>query len=279
MKKWHLIIDVEKCVDCNNCFMACKDEHVDNDWPGYTRPQPRHGQRWINIMRTERGQYPLIDVAYRPTPCMHCEDAPCIRASKGSITKRSDGIVLIDPVKAQGQQELINACPYQAIWWNQEQDVPQKCTMCAHLLDQGWKQPRCVQACPTGALRSVCVDDNEMSRIYADEKLEALNPEANTRPSVYYKNLYRFNKCFIGGSIAAKQNGISDCIEGAKVTLLHGQDKLAETITDNFGDFKFDQLAENSGRYVVQVQMKGFTLAEVTLELASSKNIGTIYLS
>ncbi|SDE55207.1 hypothetical protein [Sporomusa acidovorans] len=86
MKKWHLIIDVEKCVDCNNCFMACKDEHVDNDWPGYTRPQPRHGQRWINIKRTERGQYPLVDVAYRPTPCMHCEDAPCIRASKGSIT-------------------------------------------------------------------------------------------------------------------------------------------------------------------------------------------------
>jgi len=279
MKKWHLIIDVEKCVDCNNCFMSCKDEHVDNDWPGYTRPQPRHGHRWINIMRAERGQYPLVDVAYRPTPCMHCEDAPCIRASKGSITKRADGIVMIDPVKAKGQQELINECPYQAIWWNQEQDVPQKCTLCAHLLDQGWKQPRCVQACPTGALRAVCVDDMEMSRICTAEKLEVLKPEANTRPSVFYKNLYRFNKCFIGGSIAANRKGIVDCIEGAKVTLLQGKDKLMETITDNFGDFKFDQLAKNSGKYVIQVQMPGFPAAEVTLELTSSKNIGTIYLS
>lgn len=279
MKKWHLIIDVEKCVDCNNCFMSCKDEHVDNDWPGYTRPQPRHGHRWINIMRAERGQYPLVDVSYRPTPCMHCEDAPCIHASKGSITKRADGIVMIDPVKAKGQQELINACPYQAIWWNQEQDVPQKCTMCAHLLDQGWKQPRCVQACPTGALRAVCADDTEMSRIYTAEKLEVLKPEANTRPSVFYKNLYRFNKCFIGGSIAANQQGIVDCIEGAKVTLLQGKDKLTETLTDNFGDFKFDQLAKNSGKYVIQVQMPGFPAAEVTLELTSSKNIGTIYLS
>ncbi|WP_094605749.1 Pyrogallol hydroxytransferase small subunit [Sporomusa silvacetica DSM 10669] len=279
MKKWHLIIDVEKCVDCNNCFMSCKDEHVDNDWPGYTRPQPRHGHRWINIMRAERGQYPLVDVSYRPTPCMHCEDAPCIHASKGSITKRADGIVMIDPVKAKGQQELINACPYQAIWWNQEQDVPQKCTLCAHLLDQGWKQPRCVQACPTSALRAVCADDTEMSRIYTAEKLEVLKPEANTQPSVFYKNLYRFNKCFIGGSIAANQKGIVDCIEGAKVTLLQGKDKLTETLTDNFGDFKFDQLAENSGKYVIQVQMPGFPAAEVTLELTSSKNIGTIYLS
>ena len=42
MKKWNLIIDVEKCEDCNNCFLACKDEHMYNDWPGYALPQPRH---------------------------------------------------------------------------------------------------------------------------------------------------------------------------------------------------------------------------------------------
>ena len=36
MKKWYFIIDVAKCMDCNNCFIACKDEHENNDWPGYT---------------------------------------------------------------------------------------------------------------------------------------------------------------------------------------------------------------------------------------------------
>lgn len=82
MKKWNVIIDLEKCEDCNNCFLACKDEHVDNHWPGYSVSQPKHGHRWINIMRKERGQFPLIDVAYLPIPCMHCDNAPCIKGGK-----------------------------------------------------------------------------------------------------------------------------------------------------------------------------------------------------
>ena len=105
MDKWNLIIDVEKCEDCNNCFLACKDEHVDNDWPGYAVSQPLHGQLWMNIMRKERGQYPLIDVAYLPVPCMHCDNAPCIKAARdGAVYKRDDGIVIIDPIKAMDQK-------------------------------------------------------------------------------------------------------------------------------------------------------------------------------
>lgn len=69
MKQNYLVIDIALCHDCNNCFMACKDEHVDNDWLPYTNAQPRHGHRWMNIHRTERGQYPRIDVAYLPMPC------------------------------------------------------------------------------------------------------------------------------------------------------------------------------------------------------------------
>ena len=108
MKKWNLIIDVEKCEDCNNCFLACKDEHVDNDWPGYSLPQPLHGHRWMNIMRKERGQFPMIDVAYLPIPCMHCDRAPCIEAAKGgAVYKRDDGIVIIDPEKAPMIQQAI----------------------------------------------------------------------------------------------------------------------------------------------------------------------------
>ena len=97
MKKWNLIIDVAECEDCNNCFLACKDEHVDNAWPGYAESQPRHGHRWMNILRKERGQFPLVDVAYQPTPCMHCDNAPCIAEAKdGAVYKRDDGIVIID---------------------------------------------------------------------------------------------------------------------------------------------------------------------------------------
>lgn len=279
MKKWHLVIDVEKCEDCNNCFLACKDEHVDNEWPKYTLAQPRHGQRWINIMRKERGQYPIIDVAYRPTPCMQCDNAPCVKASKGAISKRPDGIVLIDSVKSKGQKDLVKACPYKAIWWNEESQVPQKCTFCAHLIDEGWKQPRCVQACPTGALRVEYVEDSEMKQIVEAEKLEALQPELDTVPSVYYKNLYRYNKCFIAGSLALKQNGLEDCAVGATVKLFQGSsNEIAETITDGFGDYKIDQLEENSGNYRLEVEFEGHThIREIYLH--SSVNLGTICLN
>ena len=74
MKQWYKVIDVARCHDCNNCFMADKDEFVDNDWPGYTAAQPRHGHRWVDILRRERGQYARNDVAYLPMPCQHCAE-------------------------------------------------------------------------------------------------------------------------------------------------------------------------------------------------------------
>ena len=279
MKNWRMIVDVEKCEDCNNCILACKDEHVDNEWPGYSAAQPRHGQRWMDVERKERGEFPLIDIAYRPTTCMHCADAPCVAASEGAIYRRNDGIVLIDPEKAKGRNELIGTCPYGMIWWNEEREVAQKCTFCAHLIDKGWKQPRCVQACPTGALRVEFVDDEEMERIAATEKLQPLHPEFGTRPGVSYANLYRFDSCFIAGSVAIQKNQIIDCAAGVSVVLYRDEQKIAETATDAFGDFKFDGLQENSTGYQVAVAMKGYGLRTLSLErLQKSVNLGVIRL-
>src|SRR5665648_646030 len=162
MARWHLVIDVDLCEDCNNCFLACKDEHVDNAWPGYAAPQPRHGQRWIDILRKERGRYPLVDAVYLPVPCMHCDDAPCVAAGEGAVRKCEDGIVLIDPVRTKGMRDLPASCPYGVIWWDEERELPQKCTLCAHLLDQGWHDTRCTQVCPTGALRLVDASDAQV---------------------------------------------------------------------------------------------------------------------
>jgi Fe-S-cluster-containing dehydrogenase component len=279
MKKWNLVIDVEKCEDCNNCFLSCKDEHVDNDWPGYTLSQPLHGHRWMNILRKERGQYSLIDVAYLPTPCMHCDNAPCIKAAKdGGVYKREDGIVIIDPEKEKGQKDILKACPYDAVWWNEEKDIPQKCTFCAHLLDEGWDKPRCVQACPTGALRAILVEDTAMKRVIEEEKLEVLAPERNTQPRVYYKNLYRFSHCFIGGSVAFVKDGVTDCAEGAVITLTKDSKPVAETVTDNFGDFKFDHLQENSGSYTLHVTYPDYETRIIEVQLTVSLNVGTIVL-
>jgi Fe-S-cluster-containing dehydrogenase component len=279
MNEAFLVIDVAKCEDCNDCFLSCKDEFVGNDWLPYSVSQPLHGHRWINIMRKERGQYPLIDVAYRPTPCMHCEDPDCMKEARNeAIYKRDDGIVVIDPEKAKGQKSIVDSCPYGVIYWNDELDVPQKCTFCAHLLDNGWKEPRCVQACPTGALKYIRIDGSKMQRIIEAENLEVLHPEYELQPRVYYKNLHRYMRCFIGGSIATTTDGENECLEGAAISLFRGSSKIDETKSDVFGDFRFDDLERNSGRYFLEISYPNMQVKTLEAEVRDSLNIGTIWL-
>jgi len=169
MKQWYKVIDVALCHDCNNCFMADKDEFVGNDWPGYTFAQPRHGHRWVDIQRRERGTYARVDVAYLPLPCQHCADAPCMKDSpEGTIYRRDDGIVMIDPEKAKGHPEIVDTCPYGAIWWNEEENIAQKCIFCAHLLDDPtWKAhtTRCAHICPNEAMKTYFVEPEEMEKM------------------------------------------------------------------------------------------------------------------
>jgi Fe-S-cluster-containing dehydrogenase component len=279
MKQVYLVIDVAKCEDCNDCFLSCKDEFVGNDWSPYSVSQPLHGHRWMNIMRKERGQFPLIDVAYLPIPCMQCEDPDCMKeASNGAVYKRDDGIVIIDPEKAKGQKSIVDSCPYGVIYWNDELDVPQKCTFCAHLLDNGWKEPRCVQACPTGALKYLRVEDLELRRVIETEKLQVLHPEYELQPRVYYKNLYRYTRCFISGSIATEVGGVDECVEGAEISLFRGLTKIQETKSDAFGDFKFDDLERNSGNYRLEIAYPGKNVKMQEVKLRTSQNVGIVWL-
>jgi len=279
MNKWHLIIDIAKCHDCNNCFLACKDEFVENDFPPYSLAQPKHGHRWMNIMRKERGQYPKVEVAYLPIPCMHCDEAPCMQKSKnGAVYKREDGIVLIDPEKAKGKKYLLDACPYGAIWWNEEKNLPQKCTFCAHLLDGGWKEPRCVQACPTGAMKVIHTDNSEIEKIIESEKLEVYKPEFNTSPCVFYKNSYLFTTCFIAGNVAFKDT--DECAEGATIILSDVSKKISEkAVTNNYGDFKIDGLKDMNGIYNLSIEYSGYQKQVMEIGLETSINLGTIFLS
>ena len=279
MSKWNLIIDIENCTNCNMCVLACQDEHVDNSFPGYAEEMPKHGARWIEIMRKERGQAPMIDVAYMPVMCQHCDDAPCIKAADNSaITKRADGIVIIDPIKAKGQKHIVESCPYNAIWWNEKLQLPQIWIFDAHLLDEGWKQPRAASVCATEAIIAKKVSDTEMQKIVESEGLEILHPEFGTKPRVYYKNLHRYNKCFIGGSVAAEKDGTTDCVKGANVKLSQNSVMIAEGTTDVFGDFKFDKLDEKSGSYEIEISAEGYTSKSIEIELEASITLEDIYL-
>jgi hypothetical protein len=172
----------------------------------------------------------------------------------------------------------VASCPYGHIWWNEELQLPQIWPFDAHLLDQGWQQTRGQQSCPTGAMRAIKVEDAEMQRMARDEGLEVMKPEAGTRPRVYYRNLWRYSKCFIGGSLAAEANGVVDCIEGANVRLNKDGRTVAETTSDNYGDFKLDKLDEDSGSYVIEISAPGRAKKTVDVKLGASINLGEIRL-
>jgi Fe-S-cluster-containing dehydrogenase component len=253
--KWNMIVDVERCDNCRVCFLAVKDEHIGNDFPGYAAPQPPQGHNWLEIERNERGSYPIVDANFMPVMCNHCDDAPCMKVAKnGAIKKRDDGIVIIDPRKAEGQKEIVDACPYGAVSWNEDDQIPQAWIFDAHLLDDGWTQTRVEQICPTDVFRSVKVEDSEMQRIADAEGLEVLQPELDTKPRVYYKNLHLMNQCFVGGSVVAAVDGVEECAEGAEVILKHNGNEVGRATTDTFGEFKIDKLEKNSGQYELDVK-------------------------
>jgi Fe-S-cluster-containing dehydrogenase component len=267
VKKWNLIIDVEECHNCNNCFLACKDEYVGNDIKGYSAPQPLHGHKWINIVSKERGQYPIMDIAYVPTMCNHCDDAPCVKQGQGAVEKRDDGIVIINPQKAVDRKDIVAACPYGSIWWNEEHSVPQAWTFDAHLLDRGWKEPRGVQSCPTRAMKAVKISDQEMASLVAEEKLEPLRPDLDTRPRVYYKNLHRYNKVFVAGEVLASVNDLADCVANAKVVLTSQGKELAATQTDPYGEFKIDGLEPECGPCTLSISHENFSTSTIDVVL------------
>ncbi len=112
MSKWNLIINVGRCENCYNCVIAERDEHVGNDFPGYAAPAAAVGDSPIRILRRVQGSAPMVETTYLPVMCNHCDDAPCIRHAGDAIRKRDDGIVIIDPVKAQGRKDIVGSCPY-----------------------------------------------------------------------------------------------------------------------------------------------------------------------
>ena len=278
--KWNMIVDIARCDNCRNCFLAAKDEHIGNDFEGYAASQPKHGHSWIDIVRHERGSWPVVDAHFMPVMCNHCDDAPCMKAAEnGAITKRDDGIVIIDPEKSKGQKAIVDACPYGAVYWNEEKQIPQAWIFDAHLLDSGWTKTRAEDSCPTNVFRSLKVEDQEMQRIQEQEALAVRQPELNTKPRVYYKNMHLFTHCFVAGSVAADVAGVEECAADAEVVLKHNGGEVSSTRTDVFGEFKFDELKKNSGQYTVEVSSASHGSGALEFELGEeSLDLGLIAL-
>lgn len=254
MTRYAMTIDLNRCIGCYNCQIACKDEHVGNDFPPIAVSQPTFGHFWMGIEERERKLSPShIRVVYIPRLCQHCGEAACIRAARnGAVYRRPDGIVIIDPEKAVGQKHLVEACPNGAIFWNEAKNLPQKCTFCAHLLDDGWKEPRCVQTCPTGCLHFGDLDDpdSDIARFRREQQPEPLRPDLQNKPSVLYAGL---PKPHLSGTVVYGDR--DELAAGVSLTLT-GPSATLTARTDAFGDFAFDDVAP--GKYSLHCSAAGY---------------------
>jgi Fe-S-cluster-containing dehydrogenase component len=271
--RYGMVIDVDRCVGCYNCFLTCRDEFAGNDYPGYSAAQPMSGMNWMKVNEIERGQYPHVKVDHVPVTCTHCDSAVCVALDQtGAIYMRADGIVLIDPEKAKGNKGLVGLCPYRQIEWNEELRLAQKCTMCAHLLDQGDPEPRCVESCPSGALVFGDLDDpsSAVAGLVASGT-EVLHPEYAMGDKVTYRNL---PKKFVAGTVV--YGDVDEVATGIDVVLT-GDDATQSVKTNGFGDFEFEGLAD-AANYTVTIEVPGYTPATLTTRTSRDIYLGEIVL-
>ena len=283
-----IAVDSRMCMACYCCFTACKDEHC-----GFasklSAKQPMMGHTWIDVREWERGDSSRrVKSASVPTLCAHCQDAACIKAAKNeAVYKRPDGIVIIDPEKSKGQKQIVDACPIGAVYWNEELEIPQKCTMCAELLDDPdylaylgdpkLKTPRCVEACPNQALIFGDLDDpnSEISKLVASQRNTQLEPLAGQETNVKYLNV---PSVYLAGTVYQPKE-LDEVIAGAKISLSCKETgETWETESNYFGDWEVEWLPKNKN-IDITITAKGYASAAYTAYTDTDHYVDMTYLA
>lgn len=277
MTRFGMVVNVDVCTGCYACVLACKDEHVENDWPPYTAAQPVTGHFWMKLIENERVFPQTVRVSYVPVPCMQCKDAPCLKASGGDAGRtRRDGIVVFDPEKSKSHREMMDSCPFGVVYWNQEKEggLPQKCTFCAHLLDSGYQQPRCAEACPVDAITFGDLDDSdsEISKLVRSGATESMKPELGIDTAVRYIGL---PKPVIGGSVIFGDT--DECGAYVEVIVSDGDGETARTRANNYGDFLIEGLKAGK-TYEIELRRPGYARKKMSVALAGDTNLGDLIL-
>ncbi len=166
-----LIIDLNKCVGCRACELAC---HQRNNLPedkSYIRVLPKgdEGERW-----------------FLPVQCQHCRKPPCEQVCPTAATyHHNSGVVLINEKTCVGCKYCAVACPYDARTYDHNTGLVDKCWLCLDWV-LGGGLPACVQACVLGARTFGRRDDPEIAEILASGRAESLHPEFGTEPGILY---------------------------------------------------------------------------------------------
>jgi len=182
-KRYGLVFDLDKCIGCQACRIACKAEH-ELETCSPIRVDTIGGAH----RDTPGGKFPHPSLYYLPVTCMHCNQPPCLDACPiEAIYKREDGIVLVDEEKCNGCQACISACTYDALTYDENSGVVQKCTLCRHRIAEGL-EPFCVVCCEGEAIFFGDINDPEskVSKLIAEKSAYTLKPEAGAKAAVYY---------------------------------------------------------------------------------------------
>ncbi|HEX7130482.1 MAG TPA: 4Fe-4S dicluster domain-containing protein [Rhodanobacteraceae bacterium] len=221
-KKLGLVIDLDTCVGCHACAVACKEWNdggqfgplPDSDPYGadpvgvwfnrvHTYEVAPHDANSIADARPGSFQASTSNVVHFPRSCLHCETPDCVTVcpTGASYKRAEDGIVLVDEDKCIGCQLCAWACPYGAREISLERRHPaqtgrpdkrgtmQKCTLCVdriynETLDEEDRQPACVKACPTRARHfgDIGDPDSAISKLVAERGGYDLMPEFGYKP-------------------------------------------------------------------------------------------------
>ena len=179
-KRYAIVLDTKKCLNCKACTVACKFE---NNVPV--------GDETYRIWVTEmplQGHFLYLHQEYQPSQCQHCENTPCQSVCPTRATfKTSDGVVLVDYSKCILCKACMVACPYDARFVSLKNKAVEKCTMCIHRVAEG-RDPACVETCPTKVRTFGDLNDpeSEVSLLLATRNHYRLKPDRNTRPRLFY---------------------------------------------------------------------------------------------
>lgn len=220
--KLGLVIDLDTCVGCHACAVACKQWNAGGIAGPLTDENPYGAEPfgvWFNRVHSYevsgmtdespglpgsrdgvRGSTPCASshpamTVHFPRSCLHCEQPACVTVcpTGASYKRASDGIVLVDEDKCIGCKLCSWACPYGAREYSAVEGVMKKCTLCVDRiynehLDEIERQPACVQACPTRARHFGDLGDPEskVSKLVADRGGRDLLPELGYRPTNKY---------------------------------------------------------------------------------------------
>ena len=176
-KRYVLVIDSRKCINCKACVVACRAEN------GVPLLKSRN---WIS--EEHRGEWPRLLAAFEPEQCHHCESPACVRVCPtGASYQRADGIVAIKESDCVGCRYCMIACPYDARFFREDKGVVEKCDLCARRVDRG-ELHACVETCPSKVriFGDMNHPNSQLRELLSRRLYRTKKPEAGTSPQIYY---------------------------------------------------------------------------------------------